>query len=435
MLYFGYIFWLIPAIIILILVCIFDKKRSAYLDSIFTIHLGFTLALSGLISYRLDINQTLIISIVVLTVIFKIYALWFRKINLIKHSSYLGALTVVPWIYILFDTSFGDTYFEESALTSPGLEIFPNNIFSVLIIFIIFLSLIILKIQEIYIKILLVIVVFITSATLLGLYFASRMQVTNLVELWPRYKSTALTFVTLLTFLAILLIVDKALEDQANLLSPKHFITVLIFTVFLLLIYVIGHSSKTYTSYLPAGENSSAVSYKSCDNLVENKKLSGFLIERPEWGRQIIEACKGLLKESYVIAPSYQWGFHPIEIEDANKFWSWSYLEIATIFAVRQSSKEEQLQISFQLAKAACLDQVTVKIKNKGKTVKTVNLNTNDPVDVLIAVKADLYSPETIELWTDKQPCKIVGDERDLLIQVIDLQDISNPISRYKYFS
>lgn len=434
-LYFGYVWWLIPGIIFLTTILILNKNFRPTLLNLFDFYLGFSLTFSGYISDRVGIDLKLFVFGVIAIVIIRILSIYVKSKYLILFFKSIGGFSIVAWSYLIISTNINDTYIYDEALSNPGFSILPNNLFSVLFLFIFFgLFLYISKKYEINYWAFSVIALAI-SPIFIGLWAASRFQVTGLVELWPRYREVSELILFSFIIIIVLFTIDKFLESGEN-YSTNNINASLIAIILssLIVIYGLGNISSEYFQQLPKEGRFSGYSYEACEDQVETKKTSGVFLDKPILGQQVMQACYKLLGEEYIVAPSYQWGFHPIEIFDSDDFWSWSYLQNSSIYFVNQSPESKTVALEFELKKAPCVDDLIVRFVHQGQILDSIVLNGTQAIKISLNLEAEFYEPQFLNLESSKKACTVTGDDRDLLLQVSNLQDAERKFSRLDYF-
>lgn len=434
-LYFGYVWWLIPGIIFLTTIISLNKNFRPTLLNLFDFYLGFSLTFSGYISDRVSIDLKLFVIGVIAIVIIRVLSIYVKSKYLVLFFKSIGGFSIVAWSYLIISTDINDIYIYDEALSNPGFSILPNSLFSVLFLFIFSgLFLYISKKYEINYWAFSVMIL-IVSPILMGLWAASRFQVTGLVELWPRYREVSELILFSFIIIVILLMIDKFLESDENYFNDNINASIsAIILSSLIIIYSLGNISNEFFKQLPKESRFSGYSYAACENQVETKKTSGFFLDRPELGRQVMLACKKLLGEGYLIAPSYQWGFHPIEIENVDSFWGWSYLQTSSIYFVNQSSDQENVTLEFELKRAPCIESAVVSFIHRDQLINRILLNGNNKVAISINLATKPFEPNILNLTTNSKPCKVPGDDREILLQVLNLQDPTNQLSRLRFF-
>jgi len=433
--YFGYVWWLIPGIIFLTLLITLILDHRFRLLNLFDFYLGFALIFSGYIAARLGLDLIILLTIVVFGILLRIIGI-FIKSNIIEFiTKVLGGSTIFAWLYLLITTNINDSYVYEEALSNPGIIVFSGGLLGVFfIVALAALSIYVLKHSELNSWVFSIIVLAI-SPFFMGMLAASRFQITGLVELWPRYREVSEFIFFNLFLILVLLALDKFLESaQHNTYHNFNYGVLAIIVSLPIIIFSLGNISNEFYKQLPKEGRFSGYSYDACLDQVESKKTSGFFIDRPTLGREVMTACHKLLGKDYIIAPSYQWGFHPIEIFSQDNFWSWSYLETSSIYFVNQSPKSKVVALEFGLKKAPCLDNLVVSLVYKNEVMERFVLNGEEEIAINLDLESKLFEPQYLNLETNAKPCTVPGDEREILLQVLNLQDSDHYLSRLEYF-
>lgn len=300
--YFGNFWWGILAMMGISLVTLFAKNRSKFLkrQTIFYLSAGTSLIPP-------TIGSILEISIPLLYVIF--IAMIFINLRIENYSmaKYKNLIigTLIPISYLIAFVTFrtNDDWFEgDVASANPTLKI-PFSFDGVNLIFILlFLVIFVTALQIDWFKSTAIILVgFCISALLMRYFIASRMQVTNLVDLWPRsselfnYSFYLIILLSVLAAgqLALELIVSNDLFD-----FTKHRMSHILYSLILVMFILFGSISNSlgdriYGS-MPINAFSGAwFAHKGCSNPHEDPMLAKVFETRPYIQDYLRKECWG----------------------------------------------------------------------------------------------------------------------------------------------
>lgn len=209
MLYFGYIYWLTPFLIIVIIASLFSIKRFKLLELISYFYLGLGFVLGPIIHNiaELDIAQfyVLILASILFLEISRKYFKSFKYIHIFTSMLITFILFKVFFQYRAFDTWFEGGIAENNPTTNPILALEKFN----LLLLGLFLFLIFKFLVDIELSIIISIVLGIyLSSTIFMYLIASQMQVSRRVDLWPRAQEVQSYSINLIFLLILLFIVD-----------------------------------------------------------------------------------------------------------------------------------------------------------------------------------------------------------------------------------
>ena len=209
MLYFGYIYWLTPFLIIVIITSLFSTKRFKLLELISYFYLGLGFVLGPIIHHiaELDIAQfyVLILASILFLEISRKYFKSFKYIHIFTSMLITFILFKVFFQYRAIDTWFEGGVAENNPTTNPILSLEKFN----LLLLGLFLFLIFKFLVDIELSIIISIVLGIyLSSTIFMYLIASQMQVSRRVDLWPRAQEVQSYSINLIFLLFFLFIVD-----------------------------------------------------------------------------------------------------------------------------------------------------------------------------------------------------------------------------------
>jgi len=209
LLYYGYIYWLIPLMIALIISSLFSSKRFRLLELISYFYLGLGLSLGPIISHIGKIDTSffyILITVSFLIIEFsRTYSKLARVIHIFTSLAITLSLIQAFFEYRIFDDWFEGGVAEKNPTSDPvlSLEKFNLLLLSILIVLIfkflvdIDLTIIISVVLGIYL-----------SSTIYMYLIASQMQVSLSVDLWPRAREVQHYSMNLIFVLILLFIVD-----------------------------------------------------------------------------------------------------------------------------------------------------------------------------------------------------------------------------------
>ena len=214
MLYFGYIYWLTPFLIIVIITSLFSTKRFKLLELISYFYLGLGFVLGPIIHHiaELDIAQfyVLILASILFLEISRKYFKSFKYIHIFTSMLITFILFKVFFQYRAFDTWFEGGIAENNPTTNPILSLEKFN----LLLLGLFLFLIFKFLVDIELSIIISIVLGIyLSSTIFMYLIASQMQVSRRIDLWPRAQEVQSYSINLI-FLIILAFFDLSLDSS-----------------------------------------------------------------------------------------------------------------------------------------------------------------------------------------------------------------------------
>jgi hypothetical protein len=209
MLYFGYIYWLTPFLIVVIITSLFSTKRFKLLELISYFYLGLGFALGPMIHNMAELDILQFYALILASILFLEFS---RKY--FKFFKYIHIFTSMLITFILFRAFFQyrafDTWFEGGiADNNPSV----NAILSLEKINLLLLGLLIFLIFKFLVDtdlsmIISIVLVIYLSSTIFMYLIASQMQVSRRVDLWPRAQEVQNYSVNLIFLLVSLFIVD-----------------------------------------------------------------------------------------------------------------------------------------------------------------------------------------------------------------------------------
>ena len=286
--YYGYLWWVLLAIAALIIGLWFSKKREYLLLKVLDVGLGVALIFGpSQVNHRFELSGISVVALVSIIIFFRVFS---QKNNFISGS--LGFLTglLAPTgiVVVVFTTTIGDTWFYDGLEVNPAPTLgFSFNTSGVLFFLITIFGLILAFNHRSYRSAILVLSTIFISSALMMFWFAARMEVTDLVELFPRASDTFNLSWTVLSFIAIFAILKSDYFKNlflkvwpSNLNKVQSIFLVLV----ILLPLVVTHArilSDNQRAIFPKAENGVWLAYRACDNPHEDPMLAKVFEEKP----------------------------------------------------------------------------------------------------------------------------------------------------------
>jgi len=273
LIYFGHLWWSIVALLITSLILLF--KFREYGNYQFNTYLGFFLVLGPFFGQQLLQINALYILFMALAA-----GALFQFFPILGKISLMIFPIIFLSILVVFRT--GDTWVEGAIQSQdPTINIFGSfnfaNIFMFILIFASIFYLMNEKFKEesfiFYSSILLMI-----SGLLMMYYFASRMQVTEKIELWPRaygHIYGVFTILSVIIFSRVLIEISKKIIP-----SNKNKISIILISVILLFPLSQSLSSKIYGTF-PTFSNGAWLAHQACSNPHEDPMLAKVFETKP----------------------------------------------------------------------------------------------------------------------------------------------------------
>jgi hypothetical protein len=209
LLYYGYIYWIVPFMIIVAISALFSTKKFTLSELINYFYLGLGLPL-GPIIYHMSESETLQFYVLMISSIFFLefcrkYFKLFKYIHIFISMVVIVLLFEVFFLYRIHDTWFEGGIAENNPSSDPILELEKFNL--LLLSILVFLVYKFLVDRNLSIIISIVLGIYLSSTIFMYL-IASQMQVSRRVDLWPRAQEVQSYSVNLIFLLILLFIVD-----------------------------------------------------------------------------------------------------------------------------------------------------------------------------------------------------------------------------------
>lgn len=286
--YYGYLWWSLISIALLVVSLAFYSKREIMLLRVFDAGLGFLLIFApSQVGSRFGLSG-LVTILLVLSLIF-LRILLQKQIFISNIIAYLTFLFVPSSVFFAIVTStIDDEWFyaemEQNPVPNLGLGFNTQGLLFLLITLVGIT--IAFKIKEFRATIVVAVTTFISSA-LMMFWFATQMEVTGKVELWPRAEGTFRFAWYLLTLVAILAILTSDyFEKFIKNIWPKNLANFQnIFLTLVLIFPILAIHARTISEVqdgiFPIGENEIWLAYRACDNPNEDPMLAKVFEEQP----------------------------------------------------------------------------------------------------------------------------------------------------------
>jgi hypothetical protein len=215
LMYFGYLYWLTPFFSILIILAFFSQKRNVFAELIILIFLGIGLAVVPIIYSLVEVKLSYLYFMMLGMTLF-IFSNHNIKIrNGLNYVGNIGILYVLLKILISYRAH--DAWFEGGVgQSNPSLSPIISLSSYYLIIAGLLLYLIYKFIDKKYLLYLLIVMFIYLSATIFMYLIASQMQVSKMVDLWPRAIEVQ-NYALSITFILITIFIIENVFVRINL--------------------------------------------------------------------------------------------------------------------------------------------------------------------------------------------------------------------------
>jgi hypothetical protein len=295
--YFGWIYWLIPFMIVGISLIFFSRNIEKNLALHTFLYLGIGIGLGPVIYFRL--TDRMYIYYLLLFVCFLVLILLkqsevLNKIFLILIN--IGLLLALLGTFVFFRTK--DSWFEGGIeKNNPTVTAIINLSGADLAIFLaIFIGFLFIAINKGDIRVISILVGVYFSSTIFMYFIASQMQVTERVDLWPRAGEVQAYTLNLIFLMIFLLIIDRILNlEQFNKyleICKQHFFYLLGFFLFLLGSFLVSSlGSQAYGSMPYHAFTGAWFAHQGCSNPHVDPMLSKVFEYNPDIQTFLRENC------------------------------------------------------------------------------------------------------------------------------------------------
>lgn len=297
LMYFGYLYWLIPFLMAGILVMTFSKNRKIYFERNSNLYLGLGAGLGPVVYFRIVEN----IYLFYLTLFFVcLVSFLFQKFNFLRNlfHSVINLGVFLGLTLALFWFRAGDTWVEGGIeKNNPTVESIIHLSGVNLILFlsiIVGVYLIIINKKDIS-SLLSLVGIYVSSAIFMYL-IASQMQITLRVDLWPRALEVQGYSLNLI-FLIIFLFVIELLVSRYSIRSYIDFSKQNIFYLISFILFISGSylvsslGSSSYLSMPYHAFNGAWFAHQGCTNPHEDPMLSKVFEYNPDIQTFLREKC------------------------------------------------------------------------------------------------------------------------------------------------
>jgi len=300
--YFGNFWWGILFMMGISLVTLFTKNRTTFLkrQTIFYLTAGTSLippTIGSILEISIPLLYTIFIAMIIINLGIENYSIAKFK------NLFIG--TLIPIAYVIAFVTFrtNDDWFEgDVASANPTLKM-PFSFDGVNLLFILlFLVIFVIALQIDWFRSTAIILVgFCISALLMRYFIASRMQVTNLVDLWPRSSELFNYTFNLIILLAVLAVGQVALaliysNNSFNFIHLKsnHILYSLILVMFILFGSISNSLGDRIYGSMPINTfNGAWFAHKGCSNPHEDPMLAKVFETRPYIQDYLRKECWG----------------------------------------------------------------------------------------------------------------------------------------------
>jgi hypothetical protein len=427
--YYSALYWFGVGIVVLILLMYISKNSKLLSERLFDVLLGFSLVSSGLLAFKLNFNQSLIVSLILMTLSVRFYSvakniLFLRNILIIT-----PLVTAIALIFLYYNVQINDYSINLEAVSTNFNYFFLDSKIFVFLLIVLFLITLRTKFSKNEILISLALILFIWSATLVGTFYASNMHATEKAEMW--WQVINLNKLLLIMFFTIIFLgtIDKYIQQinqEPATIENKFFAVAIIFLFSLSLLH--QTVSNHWQRMMPTEtfDNVTERPIIDCAEVVKANEayLNLFLIKHKNFGKQIINSCSQYYNIESLTTPVYLAGFYGPE-EVKNKIFRWASSQTSNVFLMHENNTRERMNFRMELTKAPCQKKVNVRIKYQKELIKIVSLTDQKTQVVLGSLPAKAYEPVFLEFVTNAKSCKVGEDDRELTYS-LSVESFSN---------
>jgi len=109
-------------------------------------------------------------------------------------------------------------------------------------------------------------------------------------------------------------------------------------------------------------------------------------------------------------------GFYPVEGNNL-VYWSWVGQNNAVIYASASKLENPAIDIEFKIKSAPCLNEQIIDIYHDNQFLKKISVGQKSQEHIL-SISNSNHGVNRIEFVSDASPCKIIGDDRELLFEL-----------------
>ena len=299
LMYFGYLYWLIPFLLFNILLIVFSKNREKYIQCHTNLYLGLSVGLGPVILVYSRLSESVylyylaLVVITLMSFILQKYKL-LRKLfhSVITLGIFLGLSVALLWFRA------EDTWVEGGIeKNDPTVDsIVSLNGVNLLLFLLIVVGFYLIVINKIDLTLIFSLTGIYVSATIFMYLIAGQMQITSRVDLWPRALevqrySLNLVFLIIFIFVVDVLLKRYDLRSFIN-LNNQNIFYLIIFILFISGSYLVSslgsstHSSMPYHAFTGAW-----FAHQGCTNPHEDPMLSKVFEYNPDIQTFLRENC------------------------------------------------------------------------------------------------------------------------------------------------
>jgi hypothetical protein len=299
--YFGYLYWLIPFLLITMFISLFPPGRKKFLEGQFYAYLGLTLGISPVIYQRFISSIFPLILILVMS--FIIFEVVKRMNSSIIYTSFLLIFSFIAMAIMIYSFLYfraGDTWIEGGIeKNNPTVAPVLNLIGIELILFIpLMIALYFIISNKMHLIPVTVLIGVYGSSILFMYYIASDMQFTNRVDLWPRASEMlnyTLPLVFLIVGIALIQILVSRLTPDIFFKESNQIMYFIILFLFFVQSFVIGSLGSQFHGQMPIhGFNGAWFAHQGCSNPHEDPMLSKVFENYPEIQQFLRAECSNV---------------------------------------------------------------------------------------------------------------------------------------------
>ena len=286
--YFGFLWWSLIAITILVVPIWLLKNREFIFIRILDASLGFLVTFGpSQLGQRLDISFRTELVLILSLIVLRLLSQRNRFISgVIAYTT--GIFIIFTPVFIIALTTIKDSWIYDSLENNPtpnlGIEF---NIIGLITYLVLIIGLV-LAFKNTQLRIALVVLVAIfMSAAIMMFWFAARLEVTGFVELFPRARGNFNLSWAIITYIGIYtLVVESDLTSYIRKIWPRNLLKSSQILLILILLFPVAavHAralSNTQDEIFPVGENEIWLAYRACDNPAEDPMLAKVFEEKP----------------------------------------------------------------------------------------------------------------------------------------------------------
>jgi hypothetical protein len=299
LMYFGYLYWLTPFLILLTVLSFFGKNRSLLIEIQLLVFLGIALAIIPIIYPLTQLKMSNLYLVILITILFLITNSQLKGRNFINLAG--STIIIFVLLIILFDYRANDEWFEGGIeQNNPTLNpILPFDNYKVIFI-LLFLYLIyrFISKKEYYIYLQILIAIYLSSTFFMYL-IASQMQISKRVDLWPRATEIQSYVLSLTSILIIILILENIFEKISIQTSydenPVRIQFIYLFAMLIIGSYFVSNlGNQTYAVMPTQTFNGAWYAHQGCSNPHKDPMLAKVFENYPDIQKFLRSNCSSV---------------------------------------------------------------------------------------------------------------------------------------------